>query len=323
MISISVVVCTYNRARLLDQALETLCHQSLAASKYEILVVDNNSTDNTRVVAERCSARYPNVRYLFEPNLGVSHARNRGWKEAHGEYVGYIDDDCKAPPEFLGTASNIIRDHSPDAFGGQTRPFYATSKPAWFLDKYETWTHGSIARLLKTDEFIFGNNMFIRRELFKVVGGFDPTFGPHGERQGYGDEDEWLARAREVVPNLFVYFDPRLYVLQVVRPQKMNLIWLAERALLMGRYSYRRSNRSRKVSLPNAMASLGTMLLTTGILGLEILIGSLVRSRRNYPYVQNYLYERPISHIWRVGALWEQFVTAFGQYRSKGSTQDK
>src|SRR5262245_32415256 len=78
----SIVICTFNRSTLLADALLDLSRQSLDASLYEVLVVDNNSTDPTRDVVERASRERPNVRYLRETRQGLSHARNLGWREA-------------------------------------------------------------------------------------------------------------------------------------------------------------------------------------------------------------------------------------------------
>ena len=76
---ISVVVCTYNRVNLLAEALHTLCHQSLDASEYEVVVVDNKSTDDTREVVDEFHRCFSNVRYCSESKKGLSHARNRSF----------------------------------------------------------------------------------------------------------------------------------------------------------------------------------------------------------------------------------------------------
>jgi len=85
VIGLSVIICTYNRAELLKNVLQDVCEQTLADSEFEVIVVDNHSTDQTRAVAESFSQRYPNIRYCFEAQQGLSHARNRGWREARGD----------------------------------------------------------------------------------------------------------------------------------------------------------------------------------------------------------------------------------------------
>ena len=121
---ISVIICTYNRADLLTDVLQTVCEQTLERSEYEVIVVDNNSTDDTSAVSHTFVARYSNVRYCFEPQQGLSHAPNRGWREARGDVVIYLDDDCIVPYGTQVVASEIIEQHFPDLFGGPFEPFY-------------------------------------------------------------------------------------------------------------------------------------------------------------------------------------------------------
>ncbi len=79
---ISVVVCTFNRANMLATILQSLCEQSIETSEYEVVVVDNNSTDDTREVVDEFHRCFSNIRYCSESKQGLSHARNRGWREA-------------------------------------------------------------------------------------------------------------------------------------------------------------------------------------------------------------------------------------------------
>src|SRR5690349_1483083 len=98
---ITVAICTYNRARYLPHAIESLVGQSLAASQFEILIVDNASTDPTHEVVKRYLPKLSNLRYLYEPRQGLSHARNTAWQSAEGKYVAYLDDDAQANPHWL------------------------------------------------------------------------------------------------------------------------------------------------------------------------------------------------------------------------------
>jgi len=140
---ISVIICTYNRADLLADVLQTVCEQSLERSEYEIIIIDNNSTDETPTIGQSFVALYPNVRCFVEMKQGLSHARNRGWQEARGEYVAYIDDDCKVPPKWLACADTIISEHAPDILGGPYFAFYNRPKPVWYSAYYdpELWVY--------------------------------------------------------------------------------------------------------------------------------------------------------------------------------------
>ena len=128
-IAISIVICTQNRADLLADLLQTLSKQDLFRAFYEVIVVDNDSKDRTRRVAEDFCHKYENARYCIELQHGLSYARNRGMLEAKGEYVGYVDDDCKLPAQWLTVAKEIIDQIAPAIFGGPTYPFYNSQKP--------------------------------------------------------------------------------------------------------------------------------------------------------------------------------------------------
>ncbi len=179
MVLISVVVCTYNRCDLLEQVMKTLVIQTLSRDQFEIIVVDNNSKDGTSKVTDLFIVNNPetNIRYALETKQGLSHARNRGWKEAKGEYVSYIDDDCKAPGQWLEVAKQIIDQHFPTIFGGPYYAFYSSPKPNWFKDSYGSHTLGDQAHPMGLDEFVSGGNIFFQKSLLQKIGGFDPNLG--------------------------------------------------------------------------------------------------------------------------------------------------
>lgn len=299
---ISVVVCTYNRAALLAQALETLAAQSLDPAAYEVIVVDNNSTDDTRATVARFEARC-NVRYVLETAQGLSHARNRGWREARGLVVAYTDDDCKLPPDWLATAQRVIAAHDPVAFGGPYYAFYMTPKPDWFKDSYASHTQGDQARALAADEYLDGGNFFVRREVLRALGGFDPGLGMVGKRVAYGEETDLLNRLRAADPSALVYYDPDLYVLHLVKPHFMRLGWVMRQRFAGGRDWYRlsqgagASSKSRRTVLRD-LRQLGYHLVQ---FGLDLLRGALRRDRAAYPTFQNYLYERGFRHVFHMG----------------------
>ena len=312
--TLSVVVSTYNRAGLLAGALHSLCMQTLDPADYEVVIVDNNCTDHTHAVASHYCATYPNVRYCSEQEQGLSHARNRGWREASGRFVGYFDDDAKAPSHWLETALSLIRRQRPDIFGGPYYSFYSSTRPAWFRHRYGSSDRGTRARLLRDDEFLYGTNIFFRRELLARLGGFDPALGMSGDRMGYGEETAMLITARQQAPDLRVYYDPHLYVFHLVAPQKLHLRWLARQQFVGGRYAYRvfgrkvlRNTLGEKVRLTRSLFRLGREF------GRDLTLGSLRRDRNAYPYAQNYLYEQTVPRLYRLGEVYEEFVATLRQ----------
>jgi len=303
---ISVVVCTYNRSRLLAQVMQGLCEQSLDRRQYEIIVVDNGSTDDTAGVVERFVLA-GHVRYRVETRPGLSHARNRGWREARGEYVAYVDDDCRVPSGWLAVGADVIEAVAPAMFGGPYYAFYETPKPAWFKDSYATHDNGGRARLLGRHEYLSGGNMFVRRDLLERLGGFDPALGMSGEAIGYGEETHLQLRIRAAMPDAAIYYEPRLFVYHLVRPQKMSLRWMVRQHLSQGRAAYHVFDRARQVGRGREFVLWRRALRATLSFAGDITYGVLMRDRDRYPYAQNYLYERAFPHLGALARLYEQY----------------
>ena len=91
---LSVVVCTYNRATMLAHVLDSLSQQTISSEKLEVIVVDNNSQDETVDIAKKLLSQFKNHQFLHEPQQGLSYARNCGWRAASGEYVAFLDCDA-------------------------------------------------------------------------------------------------------------------------------------------------------------------------------------------------------------------------------------
>ncbi len=135
---VSVIVCTYNRAKYLPNCLKHLADQSADFKEYEVLIIDNNSTDST---AEICKAflnenKELNIHYFVEKNQGHTFARNRGILEAKGEILSFIDDDAFVKNDFIEHIDQYFSRHKQImAIGGKIIPVYETEKPKW-MSKY-------------------------------------------------------------------------------------------------------------------------------------------------------------------------------------------
>jgi GT2 family glycosyltransferase len=183
---ITAVVCTHNRAAYLAKALASLARQSLPRTEYDILVVDNASTDETRRVVDEHRASTPNLGYAFEPRLGLAHARNRGARVATGTLVAYLDDDAVASPQWLETLVEIFTRVRPEpgCAGGRIDPVWEAPRPDWLGDTllpYLTildWAPEPCT--LGPTQFIAGANMAFPRRLLEAVGGFPPDLGRTG-----------------------------------------------------------------------------------------------------------------------------------------------
>jgi glycosyltransferase involved in cell wall biosynthesis len=179
---ISVIICTYNRDKFIRKSLECLFHQSLDKNLYEIIVVDNNSTDSTANIAKLFIDQHGGltIRYVFEADKGLSFARNRGMLEAKGEILTYVDDDAEAVTHFLESIYQFMKER-PEVIGigGKVTPIYpGGTEPAW-MNRY---LNGFVGRVdFGTDPVLFdkkmkypaGCNMTYRKEILQKAGGFN------------------------------------------------------------------------------------------------------------------------------------------------------
>lgn len=305
---ISVVVCTYNRADLLVDVLRNLCEQTLDTSRYEVIVVDNNSVDNTRSATGEFCCRYPNVFYFPENRQGLSHARNRGWREARGEYVAYIDDDCRVPEQWLSVANDIIERVSPAVFGGPFYPFFNTPKPPWYKDFYGSHEPFKEARILNEKECvnIFGGNMFFCSTLLEKLDGFDTGLGMSGKKIAYGEETALLKHIFITMPNQLFYYDPALYVYHLVQAKKMTMLRIGRERFVRSRYTFRLFNNDAYPAVTRIHLLKQTVKIFIAFF-LDITRGIFKRDRLQYPYIQNYLYEHTFQHLRRLGRIYEMY----------------
>ena len=129
---VSVVLSTYNRADRLPSALDALLSQSAGAA-YEVIVVDNNSTDATRTVIEQAAARSDGrLRYVFEPRQGLSHGRNAGIAAARSPIIAFSDDDVRVAPDWIAQLKRTFDAHPEiDYVGGRVLPHWLAPPPRW------------------------------------------------------------------------------------------------------------------------------------------------------------------------------------------------
>src|SRR3979490_435492 len=130
---VSVILCTYNRCESLRRALESVARSVLPESvQWEVLVVDNNSSDETRAVVQDFILFYPDrFRYLFEPNAGKSHALNAGIRESDAEALAFMDDDVVVEPLWLKNLSEPLSSGTWVGAGGRILINWKSSPPKW------------------------------------------------------------------------------------------------------------------------------------------------------------------------------------------------
>lgn len=175
---ISIVICTYNRASSLRKTLESLRQMTVPPDlKWELIVVDNNSRDNTREVVEEFKLTSGiDVRHILEPKQGLGNARNAGITSARGEIVAFTDDDIFADANWL---SNIWKEFSSDkdlqVLGGQVKLADPRDLPRSII---RCTTRKMIQSFDDTEECLIGCCWAFRRSVFEDAGEFDPLLGP-------------------------------------------------------------------------------------------------------------------------------------------------
>lgn len=244
---VSVIVCTYNRAALLASCLEALACQDCDGDVFEVLVVDNNSSDETPRIAGAWTDSDQRFRLLHEAEQGLSHARNRGWREAAGAYVAYIDDDAIAYPDWISEMCAFTTRH-PDvcAFGGPYHAFSTAPLPLWLPHDYGSWSLGDMDRpIRKGAEWINGTNMVFKRELLARFHGFRIDLGMSGDTVCYGEETRVILDIQDAGGTVF--YAHRMTVRHLVQENKASLSWLLKSAYAVGRCSSLTLNRERSL----------------------------------------------------------------------------
>lgn len=196
----SIIVCTYNRAASLADTLAALKQLSSPdTGDWEVLVVDNNSKDDTRSIVEKAVHDWPRLRYAFQPQQGLSHARNLGIAESRGETLLFTDDDVLPEPDWLVVTLAGLERHGADACGGYIAPIWEAPPPAWLTERF----YGLLAvRTDREDDYPildarqtpFGANMALRRAVLERIGGFDTTRGRVGTNLASGEDGELFER---------------------------------------------------------------------------------------------------------------------------------
>jgi glycosyltransferase involved in cell wall biosynthesis len=229
----SVAICTYNRCQSLPKTLDSLVAMDKPEGAWELLVIDNNSSDQTAEIVQSYSNRLP-MKYIFEERQGLAHARNRALKECTGDLLIFTDDDVVVSKEWLCAYVAAASQYpAADYFGGRILPYWPQGRPGWVKDESMPliggllghYDLGSITRLYsENDMHPFGANFVLRRSLFERLPSFNPEFGVSGKTPGRGEEAEYFQRAH-TQGSIGVYVGEAL-CLHAVNPDHLSLKFL-------------------------------------------------------------------------------------------------
>lgn len=204
--TVSLVICTRNRAQRLRACLDAVARIETKIP-WELVLVDNGSTDETKGVAESfaAAASFP-VQVIVEPARGSGHARNTGWRNSRGDLIGFTDDDCYVCADYIDRVLEVFADRRVGYAGGRITLFDARDYPLTIqlhASYYEIPPRSYIAA-----GALQGANMIFRRSALEQINGFDGRFGAGAEFAG----DDVDAEARASFCGWFGVYDPRLVV---------------------------------------------------------------------------------------------------------------
>ena len=201
---VSIIICSYNRAGLLKQALHSLTQQSYNRKHYEIIVVDDGSEDNTFNVCDDLCSELPNLKYISTgANNGVANARNIGFKAARGNYILFIDDDCIAAKNWVEQMVNALKREA-IVTGVLVSTFTNYFKLCHNIAQFHNFMPG---QKKGPNEFIIGANMGFKRSVLEELNGFNTYLST-------SEDMEFILRARMkgyrifFVPDAVITHDP-------------------------------------------------------------------------------------------------------------------
>lgn len=198
---ITVAICTWNRAELLDQTLLQMHRLHIPAGHtWELFIVNNCCTDHTNTIVESHQHHLP-IQRIDEPVAGHCHARNAAVRAATGEYLIWTDDDVLVPEDWVTQYCRAFENFpNADLFGGPVQPWYSITPPKWIVENIHRighcWAlvdHGSELRQLGPGEYCHGANMAFRTATLRLYP-FDPAFGRVGTQLTSGDDSDVVGR---------------------------------------------------------------------------------------------------------------------------------
>lgn len=236
-IDISAVICTHNRASYLGKSMQSLSVQILDSNQYEIIIVDNSSTDYTPQLCEPFLNR-PNWKYFYEPVPNLSRARNIGWRNARGRYISFMDDDAIADPNWLERLLKAFEESNPKVgcIGGRCLPIWESPRPDWLSDNmlsaFSIFHYADTRIILNRDQILTGCNFAFPRAVLEQVGGFRENLGRSGSNLLSNEDIDIRNRLDSL--GFDSMYDPEIIVHHHILESRLTKKWFYRRAYWQG-----------------------------------------------------------------------------------------
>lgn len=229
--SVTVAICTYNRAQFLRQTLAGLARQDYPADRLEVLVIDNNSTDDTRTAVAEFAAGPHAPRHVFEARQGLDHARNRGLAEARHDIVLFADDDILMEPDWVRRIAEPFAQDTArriGCVGGEVVPVFPDGLPDWVAEWHAPLAFRADAGPLGPRQTPMGANLAFPKWVFAQVGPFATGLDRQGKNLFGGGDGEMVRRVRAA--GLEVWFAPAAKVLHQMPASRTTFRYAARHA---------------------------------------------------------------------------------------------
>ena len=237
---VSVIVCTFNRVKYLPICLGKLVNQTVSFSEYEIIIIDNNSTDESGAACELFINMHKkiNVQYFLELQQGHTYSRNRGIAESKGEYLAFIDDDAFVEVDYIENINKAFSNLEIAALGGKIIPHYESGNPPVWMSKYllplvAALDMGIHKQYFRKGKFPIGANMAFRKNVFKDLGLFNIELGRRGSKglEGGDEKDVFLKLHKSGAK---ILYDPDIKVTHIIPESRLQLTYIKGLAIGVG-----------------------------------------------------------------------------------------
>ena len=299
---LSLCICTYNRAEVLDECLDSILKRKEQYADVEVLVVNNNSSDATLQVCEKYKDQIHNFHSVTETTQGLSFARNRAFKEAKSEWVYYLDDDALVTDGLIEKIIFQTENSAFDVFGGRAIPWYKFGKPSWYKDEYGSYSlpHELLSKV-DSPYFLIGVQMIFKKALLEKYKGFNTSIGMIGDSIGYGEETE--IQMRMIKDGVQIFYDPSLVVEHLVPKYKMEIDWFFKSAFSLGRDSIEMKSRS------SSYLSLLMIAITAFVMfWIHLVVYTPKLLKKDY-YIQNWLIDVFKKIAKRIGIIYHSLLS--------------
>jgi len=241
----SVVVPTRNRCEALRVALTSILEQRLEHGRFEVLVVDNGSTDGTRALVDELRARHPGLAYHHAAEPGLHVGRHKGLRESRGDILVYVDDDIRAAPGWLAGLREAMADPRVAMAGGRVLPEWGATPPDWIRRLWEQpQAEGRVLPDLSILDLgdrprpipptlVFGCNFAVRRSVLLAAGGFHPDGFPQELIRFRGDGESWVSAYVEE-QGLLAFYHPDASIQHCIPASRLTAGYFRQRQFNQG-----------------------------------------------------------------------------------------